>query len=255
MQGVQRRLPLSCAKQEGEHDAPEVNWEIGVALGIPELIADAVEKTADEFPVLAPRVAPHTAPTERAVAQVRHARQNLENLILVRDVRPLLVVDDGVVPRRLRMHVHAVTLAGSQPQREIQVKPRVCVRRAFMVPLVKEHPRSLVVLLPTERARRGPHSQGAKVATQGDRVDLEESERHATVRSSAATDVKHDSAERVILVVLGVHCEAFVHDVVGNRRPLKHCRNESGSGFVIGVGAEHGGNNQRVFGQRPWCHS
>mmetsp|Transcript_13486 Transcript_13486/g.57536 ORF Transcript_13486/g.57536 Transcript_13486/m.57536 type:complete len:299 (+) Transcript_13486:347-1243(+) len=195
----------------------ETQREPKMRLGVPQHPAHAVTHAADEESALPQRVAaPGRAPAEGLVREVCGAGQDDELAVVthgflgVRVVPPLVVVHDGGVAGRRRVHVDAERVARAYPYRllehELDERAETRVVRFFvdLRPL-----RGVVhgVAVPAAvPARARPHRQRAELAANPQRGDLQV----AHGEPVAGVQVEENAAERVVLVVLRLRGEALV---------------------------------------------
>jgi len=132
-------------------------------------------------------------------------REDLQRLVLVGDFRPLVVINNCLIPRELGVHVEPTTLPRSQADWLGEVQLAVIDARRLMISLVNEFPELLLVLLVPVGVNSCPYRERSKVSTHRDSIDLYELNWRAALHTIPTPEVEHDPAERVVLMVTHVH--------------------------------------------------
>mmetsp|Transcript_12987 Transcript_12987/g.40811 ORF Transcript_12987/g.40811 Transcript_12987/m.40811 type:complete len:200 (-) Transcript_12987:11-610(-) len=165
-------------------------------------------------------MAPEAPAAEGPVADVREARADAEEVVLVCMAGTLVIIDEARVAWETRVHVEAHTLAAAKPHGLLQDKRHQAIRARRVLSRVDLAPEIWHLVLVAERARRDPDRHRPQVATHGHARDLQEGHGKCVL----AGHVEHHATEGMVLVVSGVHSDPLVHHIVGNLRPVQHRR-------------------------------
>mmetsp|Transcript_5265 Transcript_5265/g.11719 ORF Transcript_5265/g.11719 Transcript_5265/m.11719 type:complete len:293 (-) Transcript_5265:13-891(-) len=207
-----------------------------VDVRVPQEVARAVRDLAYEL-APPPPGAPGVPIAEWLVAQVRQAREDLDEVVLVRDRAVLVVVDDGHVVGEGRMHVEGDAFAGRDPDRLVKVERHEPLEAARVRGLVDERPLVRIdVRVVLERAAVHPHRQRAELPPHAEAVHLEELDRPGLLHRHA----EHDAAKSVIFPVARVDHIALVDRVVGGLPAILGRRHGSVSVRGPGLDTEAG---------------
>mmetsp|Transcript_19087 Transcript_19087/g.51301 ORF Transcript_19087/g.51301 Transcript_19087/m.51301 type:complete len:230 (+) Transcript_19087:341-1030(+) len=111
LEQVDRGLAAARRHHHGDDNLLELIRELAVQGRLPHEPPLAVREASHELAVLAPRPAPHAAPTKGPVGEMSQAWHDGEHVVRVRDVPPLVVIDQALVPGQAGVHVHPEGLA------------------------------------------------------------------------------------------------------------------------------------------------